>query len=99
MKFDKSVQHSFSLIGQFGINMLVPIAACSIVGILLDRKLGTEFIFFIMFFLGAVTGGYNVYRMAKRHLRKNNPDSPYLHGARADDTKESKPDVENSRAD
>lgn len=99
MKFDKSVHHSFSLIGQFGINMLVPIAACSVVGILLDRKFGTEFIFFIMFFLGAVSGGYNVYRMAKKHLKKDNPDSPYLHGAHANDTEESKTDVKDSQID
>lgn len=82
MKYDRSVHRSFALLGQFGINMLVPILLCSFVGNLLDKKFETDFIMIIMFFIGAVSGGYNVYRLSKRHLRQTNPDSPYIHGAK-----------------
>lgn len=79
MKFNRSVYQNFSLIGQFGINMLVPIFLCSFLGAFLDKKLGTNFLVIILFFVGAVAGGYNVYRLSKRQLRKSNPDSAYLH--------------------
>jgi len=88
MKFDKSVHSSFALIGQFGINMIVPILICAYIGYLLDKKFETDFIFIIMFFVGAVSGGYNVYRLSKRHLKKNNPNSPYLHGAKDSEKKD-----------
>lgn len=82
MKFNSTVFQTFSLIGQFGINMLVPIFLCSFLGIFLDRKLGTEFLVFIFFFIGAVAGGYNVYRFSKHHMKTKNPDSSYMHGVK-----------------
>ena len=53
------------MIGQFGINMLVPVFICSFLGMFLDGKLGTNFLVVILFFVGAVAGGYNVYRFAR----------------------------------
>lgn len=53
------------MITQFGINMLVPIFLCSFLGIFLDRKFGTQFCMIVLFFVGALAGGRNVYRMAK----------------------------------
>ena len=81
MKFNKNVYRTIALVTQFGINMLVPIFMCSFLGIYLDRKLGTSFIMIILFFLGAVSGGYNVYRLSKRYLKKDDPYSAYRHGA------------------
>ncbi len=54
------------MITQFGINMLVPIILCTFLGIWLDKKLGTEWIMVVMFFVGALAGGRNVYIFAKR---------------------------------
>ncbi len=65
MKKDRGVFQAFSMIGQFGINMLVPIFLCSFLGLFLDRKFGTSFIVIILFFVGAIAGGYNVFRMAR----------------------------------
>lgn len=65
-RYDKSVYRSLALIMQFGINMLVPICMMSALGIFLDQKLGTSYIMVILFFVGAIAGGQNVYRMAKR---------------------------------
>lgn len=92
MNHDKSVMQTLTLISQFGINMLVPIFLCSFAGIWLDDKLGTDFIMIILFFVGAVAGGYNVYRLSKRHMNNKNPEAPYLHGASThnDKNKESK---------
>ena len=53
------------LIMQFGINMLVPIGIMSWLGILLDRKCGTSFFMVLFFFIGAVAGFQNIWRMAR----------------------------------
>jgi len=64
--FNKSVFRSLALVTQFGINMLVPICFMSAIGIYLDRKWGTSYIMIILFFVGAIAGAQNVYRMARR---------------------------------
>lgn len=64
-KYDKSVYKSFAMISQFGINMLVPIGLMTWLGVYLDSKLGTSYLVILMFFLGALAGGRNVYRLAK----------------------------------
>lgn len=81
MKFNRNVYQTLTLITQFGINMLVPIFICSFLGIFLDNKLGTNFLVIIFFVLGAVSGGYNVYRLSKKHLKKDDPYSAYRHGS------------------
>ena len=65
-RYDKSVYRSFALVTQFGINMLVPICMMSALGIWLDRKFDTSFLMILFFFMGAVAGGQNVYRLAKK---------------------------------
>ena len=65
-KHDKSVLQSLTLISQFGINMLVPICMMSALGIWLDGRYGTSFWTILLFFVGAIAGGQNVYRMAKK---------------------------------
>lgn len=92
MKFNKSVYQNFVLIGQFGINMLVPIFLCSFLGIYIDRKLGTDFFVIILFFVGAVSGGYNIYRFSKKNMKKTDPSAPYLHGASISDSKSKETD-------
>lgn len=64
--YDKSVYRSLSLVTQFGINMLVPICMMTALGVFLDDKLGTSFWMIILFFIGAIAGGQNIYRMAKK---------------------------------
>lgn len=64
--YDKSVYQSLTLILQFGINMIVPIAMMTAAGIFLDQKLETSFLTVILFFVGAIAGAQNVYRMAKK---------------------------------
>lgn len=64
--YDKSVYQALALITQFGINMIVPILLLSLLGMYLDEKFGTSYWMIILFMTGAVAGGNNVYRMAKR---------------------------------
>ncbi len=75
-KYDKSVYRSFALISQFGINMLVPIGLMTWLGIYLDNKLGTSYWMVLLFFVGAIAGGRNVYRLSKQiYGRKENTKS------------------------
>lgn len=64
--YDKSVFQALTLITQFGINMLVPIGLMLWLGMYLDEKLGTSYWVILLFFVGAVAGGRNVYHMAKK---------------------------------
>ena len=79
VKFNRSVYQSLVMIGQFGINMLVPVFACSFLGIFLDKKLGTSYLVIILFFAGALAGGRNVYRFAQKIYEKDSSASAYLH--------------------
>lgn len=82
MRFNRSVYQALTMISQFGINILVPVFICSFLGILLDRKLGTDFLVILFFFIGAVSGGWNVYRFARRIYSKSSEQSAYLHTGR-----------------
>ena len=64
--YDKSVYQSIAMITQFSIHMLVPICLMSALGVWLDDKFGTSFWMIIMFFVGAIAGGQNVYRLARK---------------------------------
>lgn len=63
---DKSVYQALTMITQFGINMLVPIGMMTWLGVYLDKRFGTSYLMILLFFVGAVAGGQNVYRMAKK---------------------------------
>lgn len=62
------------MVSQFSLNMLVPIGMMSLAGIWLDNTFETNYWTLILFFVGAVAGGQNVYRMAKRFFGDNGQD-------------------------
>ncbi len=70
MGYKKSVFRSLIMISQFGINMIVPMIVCGALGWFLDKKLGTGFLAIVLFFVGALAGFTNVYRMAKKIYEK-----------------------------
>lgn len=78
--FDNSVAQALAMVMQFGINMLVPICFMSALGIWLDRKLGTSFWMILLFIVGAVAGGQNVYRMARQVYGGDKKGSDKEHG-------------------
>ena len=66
---------SFAMIMQFGLNMLVPILACSYGGYRLGEKWGMPVLTIAGFFIGAVAGGTAVYRQARSIYKKNSRDA------------------------
>ncbi|MCM1046816.1 MAG: AtpZ/AtpI family protein [Clostridiales bacterium] len=66
MKYNKNVYNALMMVSQFGINMLVPIFLCSVIGIFIDEKCGTDIWVIILFFVGAAAGFKNVMRFAKK---------------------------------
>lgn len=77
--YNRSVFQALSMVGQFGINMLVPVFICSFLGIFLDRKLGTSYFVIILFFVGAAAGFRNIYVFSKKIFEKQSSESAYLH--------------------
>ncbi len=82
MKLNRNVYQSLTMIGQFGINMLVPVFACSFLGIFIDKKLGTSYFVIILFFVGAVAGFWNIYRFSRKIFERQSSESAYLHKGR-----------------
>lgn len=63
---DRVVFQSLAMVMQFGLNMLVPICIMSALGIWIDGKLGTSWVTIVLFVVGAIAGGQNIYHMARR---------------------------------
>lgn len=82
--YGKSVYRSFVMVMQFGINMLVPICLMSALGVFLDRKFGTSYIMVILFFVGAVAGAQNIYRMAKKIFDEPDERIPGINDHKSD---------------
>ena len=62
----KNTARLLTMITQFGLNMLVPMCMCFFVGRYLDGRFGTNWITVVLFFVGALAGFTNVYRMARK---------------------------------
>lgn len=54
------------MVTQFGINMLVPILLCTLLGVYIGKKFDVPIITIPLFLVGALAGFRNVYRLAKR---------------------------------
>lgn len=63
---DGRVLEALALVMQFGIHMLVPIFMCLFLGIWIDRRAGTSYWVIILFFMGALAGFTNIYKLAKK---------------------------------
>lgn len=64
--YGKSVFEALTMVTQFAVNMLVPIGLLTFCGYKLDQWLGTWCFTIVLFFVGALAGGRNVYVMAKK---------------------------------
>lgn len=74
MKKDHEVLEALVMVLQFGINMLVPIFMCTLVGVWIGNKVGINWIAVPLFFVGAMAGFTNVYKMAKKLIGKDGKD-------------------------
>lgn len=66
MKYKKNVYQSIVMITQFGINMIVPILMCTMIGVYVGRKFDMLWIVIPLFIIGALAGFRNIYFMAKK---------------------------------
>ncbi len=67
----KEIFKLLTCITQFGINMLVPVILCFLLGLWLDKRLGTSFLAILFFFVGALAGARNVYRLFIKYMGKD----------------------------
>lgn len=65
MKKKNRVFLSLTLLLQFGLNMIVPIFLCVMLGVWLGKKYDILWITIPLFIAGALAGFTNIYKMAK----------------------------------
>ncbi len=66
MKNQKKVFQSLTLVMQFGINMIVPILMCTMLGVWIGEKYNIPIITVPLFIMGALAGFTNIFKMAKK---------------------------------
>ena len=72
MKNQRKVFQSLTLILQFGLNMIVPIVMCTLLGAWLGKKYGMPIITVPLFIMGALAGFNNIFKMAKKIYGQGN---------------------------
>ena len=65
----KMICDALIMVLQFGISMIVPILLCTLFGVWLGERTGISWLAIPLFFVGAIAGGQNVYRMAKKFMK------------------------------
>lgn len=70
---NREVAEAFSMVLQFGINMLVPIAMCVALGIWLGDKFNMDWIVIPLFFVGALAGYTSIFKMVRKFLKNKQP--------------------------
>lgn len=66
MKDNRKVFMSLTLILQFGLNMIVPIVMCTMLGVWLGKRYDIPVITVPLFLAGALAGFTNIFKMAKK---------------------------------
>lgn len=68
-KDKRDIQNAFVMVFEFSINMIVPIMLCTLLGVWIGEKTDTDWLVILFFFIGALAGYTNVFKMVKRFLR------------------------------
>lgn len=87
MKYGRNVRQALVMITQFSIEMLVPIAICSAIGWWIDSRFETSVWFVILFFVGAIAGGTNIYKFARKIYSDKSGDVRNRDRIQKDDSK------------
>ena len=61
---------SFSMVLQFGLNMIVPMAICIALGVWIGDKFDMDWIVIPLFFIGALAGYTSIFKMVQKYLKK-----------------------------
>ena len=68
----REITQSFSMVLQFGLNMIIPIAMCIAVGVWIGDKYDMDWIVIPLFFVGALAGYTSIFKMVRQYLKKLN---------------------------
>ena len=71
MKEYKDVWNALVMVFQFGINMIVPILMCTLFGVWIGNKTGAAWVTVPLFFVVALPGGTNIYKMSKKLIESD----------------------------
>lgn len=74
MKNNRRVFQAFAMVMQFGLNMLVPIVFCTLLGVWLGDKFDIPIVTVPLFIIGALAGFRNVFIMAKKIYQDDDKD-------------------------
>ena len=67
---NREIVESFSMVLQFGLNMITPIAMCIALGVWIGDKYNMDWIVIPFFFMGALAGYTSIFKMVKKYLKK-----------------------------
>lgn len=65
----KIIRHAIIIFMQVGINMIVPIVLCVWAGDWLGKKFDISWLVVVFFFMGALAGYTNIYKLYKAFLK------------------------------
>ncbi len=71
-KDKRDVQNALIMVFEVGINMIVPIMLCTLLGVWLGKKTDINWMVIPFFFIGALAGYTNIFKLAKRFLKDGN---------------------------
>ena len=67
---NREIVESFSMVLQFGINMITPIVMCIALGVWIGDKYNMDWIVIPLFFVGVLAGYNSIFRMVQKFLKK-----------------------------
>ncbi len=65
----RQIVNSSSMVLQFSLNMITPIALCVALGVWIGDKYDMDWIVIPLFFVGALAGYNSIFRMVKEYLK------------------------------
>lgn len=67
---NSEIVEAFSMVLQFGLNMITPIALCIALGVWIGDKYNMDWIVIPLFFVGVLAGYNSIFRMVQKFLKK-----------------------------
>lgn len=74
-KNNRMVMEAFSMVLQFGLNMIIPIVMCMALGIWIGDKYDMDWIAIPFFFIGALAGYTSIFKMVKKFIKNVDRDT------------------------
>lgn len=102
MKGRRRVFQAFTMVIQFGLNMIVPIVMCTMFGVWLNGRYDMPLLVVFLFLIGAMAGFRNIFIMAKKIYQdgqagesdKSNFDKEYQKEAYSNNKERKRIDIE-----